>query len=158
MNAMTPSITEQRTVLEFLADPNRPKELLALMKQAEAAEQKASAAKAEADAAMKAAADELTKARELQDINTKKSAALRDQAQALADKAEAIKAADDDNKARLTDWEQRLKDRAEALERRAEQLGEIGAAQVMARRKLEEDVAAANEIIDRANRITAAMG
>ncbi len=155
MNAMTPTETE-RNILEFMCDPDRPKQLLAQVKAAEAAEQKAAAARAEADAAMKAAADELTKARELQDINTKKSAALRDQAASLADLAEKMKAEKADDVARLTAWENSLKEYEANLKRRGAELDEIGAGQVRTERELRQQLSEAQAIIEKANRIAAA--
>lgn len=149
-------ISVERSILEMMADPERPKQLLATIRAAEAAEQKAIAAKAEADAAMKAAADELTRAREVQDVNTKKSAALKEWEQRLAEAGASEDARIADAKQRLAEWEQRLKDQAAELDNRAE---------TIRRRVAEHDgniatfnnrLAAAEEIIARAERIKAA--
>lgn len=155
MNAMTPTETE-RNILEFMCDPERPKQLLAAVKAAETAEARANGAKAEAERAMKSVADELTKAREVQDINTKKSAKLRDDAQALADQVEAAKAAKADDVARLAEWEQRLKE-ADALAQARDDLFAKAKAELDQQvADLDERIRYSSEIISRAERIKAA--
>lgn len=156
MNAMTPTLTEQRTVLEFLADPNRPKELLDQMKAAEAAEAKAIEAQKAAQVVLDANAAALAKEREIQDINTKKSAKLRDDAQALADQVEAAKAAKADDVARLAEWENRLKE-ADALAQARDDLFAKAKAELDQRvADLDERIRYSSEIISRAERIKAA--
>jgi len=158
MNAMTPTLTEQRNILEFLADPERPKQLLDLMKQAEAAEAKAKEAQAAAQVVLDANTAALAKERELQDINARKSAALRDQANELAEREKAHLAAKADDVQRLGEWEQRLKAQADAqATMQAEidrQVNEVAAA----RAKLDKDLADAEAIFARAQSIKDAMG
>lgn len=155
MTSMMPTETE-RNILEFMCDPERPKQLLETIKRAEAAEAKAIAAKAEAETSMKKATDTLTEAREVQDINTKKSAKLRDDAQALADQVEAAKVAKADDVARLTDWEQRLKE-ADALAQARDDLFAKAKAELDQQvADLDERIRYSSEIISRAERIKAA--
>ena len=156
MTAQTPTVAEQKDVLLFLSDPHRREELLKLIGDAETAQARAAAMKAEADAAHKLAADELTKAREVQDINTKKSGALRDQTAQLAEQAEALKAAKADDVAHLAAWEQRNKERGAELDARAEKLAADISAHAERVNEFANELSAAQAIIDRAERIKAA--
>jgi hypothetical protein len=149
-------------VLEILADPEllkaRASELLAAAKTAETVQAKAIAAKIEADQAFKAAADEVTKQRELQDINTKKSAKLTEEKAALADKLASHEMNKADDNKRLGEWEARLKAQHDAqAEVQAEidrQVNELAAG----RAKLDADLAAAEEIFAKAEAVRSAMG
>ena len=155
MNAMTPTETE-RNILEFMCDPDRPRQLLAQVKAAEAAEAKANAAKVEADAAYKLAADELAKAREVQDINTKKSQHLAQKLGELEEAAKAATAAKADDVARMAEWEQRLKAREAVVADDEAELAETKNDLDVARADLSTREAAAAEMIARAERIRAA--
>lgn len=157
MTSMTP-IEIERGILELIADPNRAKALLDTIRQAEAAEGRARVAQAEADKAMKLAADTLAQAREVQGINAAKSARLQQDAEALAQAGEDMKAAKADTEARLAEWEGRLKDREARLsemeaacDRRVTELDARDDA-------MDAREAAAAETIARAERINAAMG
>jgi ribosomal protein L9 len=149
-------------VLEILADPAllnaRASELLEAAKQAELVQQKAIAAKIEADQAFKAAADEVTKQRELQAINTGKSAKLTEEKAALADKLASHEINKADDVKRLGEWEARLKAQHDAqAEVQAEidrQVNELAAG----RAKLDADLAAAEEIFAKAEAVRSAMG
>jgi hypothetical protein len=161
MNAQTP-ITIERGILELLADPEllkvRASELLQVMREAETVQAKAIASKIEADQAFKAAADEVSKQRELQAINTGKVAKLTEEKAALADKLASHEANKADDKRRLVEWEAQLKAQADAqATMQAEidrQVNEVAAS----RAKLDKDLADAEAIFAKADAIKSAMG
>jgi chromosome segregation ATPase len=157
MSVLTP-VQVERGILELIADPSRAKELLDLIRQAEAAEARARDAKAEADAAMKVAADTLAEARAVQDVNTKKSGALRDQAQLLGEQANQLKAEHEQNKASLAEWEGRLRAQQEQLNDWNGRLEQFQRDLIERDEALMQKEAAAQEIIARAEAIKAAMG
>ena len=163
MNAQTPiQVSAERSILELLADPEllkaRAAELLEATRQAETVQQKAIAAKIEADQAMRAAAEELTKAREVQHINTRKSQVLSELQDKLAEREKALEAEHADRKKRLAEWEDRLKAQADAqATMQAEidrQVNEVAAG----RAKLTQDLADAEAIFAKAQSIKEAMG
>jgi hypothetical protein len=161
MNAQTP-ITIERGILELLADPEllkaRAAELLKVMREAETVQTKAIAAKIEADQAFKAAADEVTKQRELQAINTGKVAKLTEEKAALADKLASHEANKADDKRRMVEWEAQLKAQADVQATMSaeidRQINELAAS----RAKLTADLADAEAIFERAQAIKSAMG
>lgn len=158
MNAVTPVV--ERGILEMLADPDlvhaRARELVELIRQSEKAEAMARDAKASADQAMAAAAAEVARQRELQEINTRKSEHLRDKMAGLEDSITAAALAKADDVKRLGDWEQRLKDEAARLDGIAKHWAELQVQQDEARAAFEARLEAAQAVIERAERIKAA--
>jgi hypothetical protein len=154
MNA--PTVTEQRDVLLFLSDPHRREELLKLIGDAEAAEAKANEAKAAAEIVLKANEEALAKERELQAINTGKSAKLSEERAALADQVKAHEFNKADDNKRMGEWEGRLKAQHDAQAEVQAELDRKINALADERQAFQAEMEAATETIAKAERIRAA--